>query len=78
MRATLTGSMRATARGVSTMSAATTAEAEALVTSSGDLVVPSEAVRGLALTPGERVHVTVAATRHRRNLYGVLAGRVPT
>jgi hypothetical protein len=68
--------MSANARGLFTMSAATTAEAEALVTPSGDLVVPSEAVRGLALTPGERVHVTVAATRHRRNMYGVLAGRL--
>lgn len=58
------------------MSAAAKAEADALVTPSGDLVIPSEAVRSLALTPGQRVHVTVVATRPRRNMYGVLAGRV--
>ena len=58
------------------MSAGMKAEVEALVTPSGDLVVPSEEVRGLALTPGQRVPVTVAAARRRRNMYGVLAGRV--
>lgn len=58
------------------MSATAKAEVEALVTPSGDLVVPSEAVRWLALTPGQRVPVTVTTTRSRRNMYGVLAGHV--
>lgn len=58
------------------MSAGTKAEVEALVSPSEDLVVPSEAVRRLALTPGERVPVTVTAAKRRRNMFGVLAGRV--
>lgn len=59
------------------MSTAATAEVEALITPSGDLVVPSEALRRLALVPGTRVHVTVRTPVRRRNMYGALAGRVP-
>lgn len=59
------------------MGAAAKTEAEALVTPSGDLVVPSEAVRELALTSGQHVHVTVEVPARRRNMYGALAGRVP-
>jgi hypothetical protein len=53
------------------------AEAEGVVSPSGEVVVSSDAVRRLALAPGQRVHVTVTAPVRRRNLYGALAGRLP-
>jgi antitoxin component of MazEF toxin-antitoxin module len=51
-------------------------EVEVLVSPNGDLVVPAEAVRQLALTPGQRVQVTVESPPRRRSTYGILAGRV--
>jgi hypothetical protein len=51
-------------------------EVEALVTPSGDLVVHSDTVRQLALTPGERVRIAVLAPKRRQSTYGMLAGRV--
>ena len=48
-----------------------------MVTADGDLVVPSEVVRQLALVPGQRVHLTISAAGPRRNMYGALAGRRP-
>jgi hypothetical protein len=52
-------------------------EIDAVVTATGDLVVPSEVVRQLSLIPGQRVRLTVSAAVPRRNMYGALAGRVP-
>lgn len=52
-------------------------EVEAVVSESGDLVIPSEVVRRLALVPGQHVQVSVHAGPPRRNMYGVLAGRLP-
>nr|MDT0667218.1 hypothetical protein [Micromonospora sp. DSM 115978] len=42
---------------------------------SGDIVVPSSAVRRLSLLPGQQVQVIVGAPAQRLNMYGVLAGR---
>jgi hypothetical protein len=53
------------------------AEIDAVVTATGDLVVPSDVVRQLSLIPGQRVRLTVSAAVPRRNMYGALAGRVP-
>ena len=52
-------------------------EFEAVVSESGDLVIPSESVRRLALVPGQHVHVSVHARPVRHNMYGVLGGRLP-
>ena len=51
-------------------------EVEAVVSESGDLVIPSESVRRLALVPGQYVRVSIYAQPVRRNMYGVLAGRL--
>jgi hypothetical protein len=59
------------------MGAEAETEVEAIVSESGDLVIPSESVRWLALLPGQHVHVSVHARPERRNMYGVLAGRIP-
>lgn len=59
------------------MSAASRADVEAVVTPEGSVVVPAEVVRGLALVPGQRVNVVVTAAPRRRNMYGVLADKVP-
>jgi hypothetical protein len=59
------------------MSGEVQTEVEALVSESGDLVIPSESVRGFALVPGQHVLVSVHVLPGRRNMYGVLAGRLP-
>jgi hypothetical protein len=53
------------------------AEIDAVITATGDLVVPSDVVRQLSLIPVQRVRLTVSAAVPRRNMYGALAGRVP-
>lgn len=53
------------------------AEVDAIVSATGEVVIAPEDVRRLALVPGERVRVSVAARPRRRNMYGVLAGRLP-
>lgn len=53
------------------------AEVDAVVSSAGDLVIPRDAVRQLALVPGQHVTVSVQTRRPRRNMYGALAGRLP-
>lgn|GEM_PF-6685398 len=50
--------------------------AEGVVTDDGDLVVPSAELERLVLVPGQRVPVTVTARRRRKNMRGVLAGKV--
>jgi hypothetical protein len=52
-------------------------EFDVVVSESGDLVIPWESVRPLALVPGQHVHVSVHARPARRSMYGVLAGRLP-
>ena len=52
-------------------------EFEAIVSATGDLVIPSDSVRRLALVPGQHVQVAVSAPRHRTNMRGALAGRLP-
>lgn len=59
------------------MSAASKADVEAVVTPEGSVVVPAEVVRELSLVPGQRVNVVVTAAPRRRNMYGVLADKVP-
>ncbi|MGH3901014.1 MAG: hypothetical protein ACRDTA_22770 [Pseudonocardiaceae bacterium] len=59
------------------MGAGSRADVDAVVTAGGDLVVPSDVVRQLSLVPGQRVHLTISAAGHRRNMYGSLAGRLP-
>lgn len=59
------------------MNATSRADVEAVVTPEGSVVVPAEVVRGLALVPGQRVSVVVTAAPRRRNMYGVLADKVP-
>jgi hypothetical protein len=59
------------------MSGEAQTEVEAIVSESGDLVIPSESVRRLALAPGQHVQVSVHLRPGRRNMYGVLAGRLP-
>lgn len=59
------------------MTQGSSAEIDAVVTATGDLVVPSDVVRQLSLIPGQRVRLTVSAAVPRRNMYGALAGRVP-
>jgi hypothetical protein len=50
---------------------------EAVVTENGDLLVPSSEVQGWALVPGQRVPLRGAPPhRRRRDMYGVLAGKV--
>lgn len=58
------------------MSATAKVEVAALVTPSRELIVPSAEVRRLALKPSQRVPVTVTTARRRRNMYGILSGRV--
>lgn len=53
-----------------------TPDLEATVTSGGDLLVPAHAVRALALRPGQRVHLRLAAPP-RRNLRGALRNQLP-
>jgi len=57
--------------------AAPSPEVEGIVTPDGDLVVPSSAVRGLDLVPGQRVHLRVVPT-HRRRMRGALADSLPS
>lgn len=54
-------------------------ELQAVVTDDGDLLVPSGVIRDWALKPGQRISVRVPAPRHRerRDVYGVLAGKIP-
>jgi hypothetical protein len=52
-------------------------EVDAVVSASGELVISPEAVRHLALAPGQHVRVAVSARPRRRNMYGVLSGRLP-
>ena len=51
-------------------------EVEAVVTDSGDLVVPSAELGQLSLVPGQRVPVTVMAPRRRQNMRGALRSKV--
>ena len=53
------------------------AQADAVVSPSGDVVVAAEDVRRLSLVPGQHVTVTITAQLRRRNMHGVLAGRLP-
>jgi hypothetical protein len=53
------------------------AEVDAVVAPSGDVVISAESVRQLALVPGQRVQVVINVPAPRRNMYGVLAGRLP-
>lgn len=59
------------------MTAESSADVDTVVTPGGDLVVPSEVVERLSLVPGQRVHLTISPVRRRRNMYGVLADRLP-
>jgi hypothetical protein len=52
-------------------------EVDAVVSPSGEVVVSPEAVRHLALVPGQHVRVAVKAKPSRRNMRGALAGRFP-
>lgn len=52
------------------------AEVDAVVSADGEVVIPREAVRGLSLVPGQHVLVRVTPQPARRNMYGVLAGRL--
>jgi hypothetical protein len=52
------------------------AEVEAVVSPSGEVVISPEDVRQLALAPGQHVHVSVRPRPRRRNMYGILAGRL--
>jgi antitoxin component of MazEF toxin-antitoxin module len=58
------------------VSEAERAEVDAVVGPAGDLVIPRDAVRQLELVPGQQVLVSVTPRRLRRNMYGVLAGRL--
>jgi hypothetical protein len=59
------------------VTAGSSADVDTVVTAAGDVVVPSDVVRQLSLVPGQRVRLTISAAGHRRNMYGVLAGRLP-
>lgn len=50
---------------------------DGVVTPAGDVLIPSQSVRRLALVPGQHVHVVVTAPQRRQNMYGVLAGTIP-
>ena len=52
------------------------AEVDAVVSPGGDVVIPRDAVRELALVPGQHVLVRVSPRPARQNMYGVLAGRL--
>lgn len=59
------------------MTAESSADVDTVVTPGGGLVVPPEVVEQLSLVPGQRVHLTISPVRRRRNMYGVLAERLP-
>jgi hypothetical protein len=46
-------------------------EVDAVVSASGELAISPEAVRHLALAPGQHVRVAVSARPRRWNMYGV-------
>ena len=52
------------------------AEVDAVVSADGEVVIPREAVRDLSLVPGQHVLVQLTPRPTRRNMYGVLAGRL--
>lgn len=52
-------------------------EAEGTVAANGDVVVPSSAVAPLKLKPGQHVRVQVMPSKPRRNMRGLLAGKLP-
>lgn len=52
------------------------AEVDAVISAAGDVVISRDAVRGLALVPGQLVRVQVTPRPTRRNMYGALAGRL--
>ncbi len=52
-------------------------EAEGTVAANGDVVVPSAAVAPLKLKPGQHVRVHVISSKQRRNMRGLLAGKLP-
>lgn len=60
-----------------TVDAAKRAEVDAVVSDEG-LVVPLSELESLDLVPGQQVHVTVSVTaiRRRKNMRGILAGKV--
>lgn len=59
------------------MAARSRAGVDTVVTPGGGLVVPPEIVQQLSLVPGQRVHLTISPARPRRNMYGLLADRLP-
>lgn len=58
------------------MAEAGQADVDAVVSASGYVVIPSERLGRLSLTPGQQVRVTVTVQPRRQNMYGVLAGRL--
>lgn len=52
-------------------------EADGTVAANGDVIVPSAALAPLKLKPGQHVRVQVIPTKPRRNMRGVLAGKLP-
>ena len=52
------------------------AEVDVVVSPAGDVVISRDAVRELSLVPGQHVLVRVTPQPARRNMYGVLAGRL--
>lgn len=58
------------------MNEAERAEVDVVVGPGGDVAIPSDAIRRLALVPGQRVVVSVTPRPLRRNMHGALAGRL--
>jgi hypothetical protein len=53
------------------------AEAEGTVAPNGDVVIPGSGLLSLGLVPGQHVRVQVVPPKARRNMRGVLAGKLP-
>ena len=53
------------------------AETEGTVAPNGDVIIPGAAVALLKLVPGQHVRVQVIPPKTRRNMWGVLAGKLP-
>jgi hypothetical protein len=52
------------------------ADVDAVVSPSGDVVIPAGQLGRFSLVPGQHVTVTLRSGRRRQNMYGVLAGRL--
>lgn len=52
------------------------ADVDAVVSPSGDVVIPAGQLSRFSLVPGQHVTVTLSSRPRRRNMYGVLAGRL--